>query len=138
VDISDSNSGSVSLDDAVGKTVGDVMIARPKTWAADARVGEIRRAFERPSVRTVLLADGEHFVGAIERDGLPDDAPEDEPASAYAETQPLTATPEMPIPEAVKLLDGRSEPRLVVLDEDGLTLRGLLCLDNTGPGFCVR
>jgi hypothetical protein len=42
--------------------------------------------------------------------------------------------------EAVSLLEGRDEPRLVVLDEDGVTLRGLLCAkDTTGAaGFCVR
>lgn len=135
---SHSDSGTVSLNDAIGKTVGDVMIARPKTWPADAPIGDVRRAFERASVRTVLLADGERFVGAVERDSLPHDAPASEPASAYAEAQPITATPDMPISEAIELLDGRSEPRLIVLDEDGVTLRGLLCLNQGATGFCVR
>ncbi len=135
---SDSGSGTVSLDDAVDKTVGDVMIARPKTWPGDAPVGEVRRAFERPSVRTVLLADGERFVGAIERDGLPDDAPEADLAVAYIDPRPLTAAPDMPVPEAIRLLHDRGEPRLIVLDEDGVRLRGLLCLNNTATGFCVR
>jgi len=135
---SHSGSGTVSIDDAIDKTVGEVMIARPKTWPGDAAVGEVRRAFDRPSVRTVLLADGERFVGAIERDGLPDDAPEEDLAVAYIEPQPLTATPGMPVPDAIRLLEDRGEPRLVVLDEDGVRLRGLLCLNNTATGFCVR
>ncbi len=135
---SDSDSGTVSMDDAVDKTVGDVMIAQPKTWPGDAPVSEVRRAFEKPSVRTVLLADGERFVGAIERDRLPEDAPEGEPARAYADPQPLTATPGTPVPEAIQLLEGRGEPRLVVLDDDGLRLRGLLCLNSSATGFCVR
>jgi hypothetical protein len=40
--------------------------------------------------------------------------------------------------DALALLEGRGEPRLVVLDEDGVTLRGLLCADTAGTGFCVR
>jgi hypothetical protein len=40
--------------------------------------------------------------------------------------------------DAVALLEGRDEPRLVVLDEDGVTLRGLLCGNPTATGFCVR
>jgi CBS domain-containing protein len=49
-----------------------------------------------------------------------------------------TATPGMPMSEAVKLLEARAEPRLVVLDEDGVTLRGLLCGNADATGFCVR
>ena len=114
------------------------MIARPKTQPGDALVADVRRAFEKASVRTVLLADGVVFRGAIERDHLPEDAPADEPAVTYAETEPVTATPAMPIPDAIKLLDDQAEPRLIVLDEDGATLRGLLCFDRSSSEFCVR
>ena len=34
--------------------------------------------------------------------------------------------------------EGRSEPRLIVLDEDGVTLRGLVCANGSGTGFCIR
>jgi len=119
-------------------TVGEVMMPEPKTHPADALVGDVRRAFEKPSVRTVLLADGGVFRGAIERDDLPEDAREDEPAAQYADTQPVTATPAMPISEAIKLLDDQPEPRLIVLDEDGATLRGLLCFNRSSSEFCVR
>ena len=114
------------------------MMARPKTLAGDVLVGDVRRAFELASVRTVLLADDTMFRGAIQRDDLPDDAPADEPVARYAETQPVTATPAMPIPDAIKLLEGQSEPRLIVLDEDGATLRGLLCFNRGSDEFCVR
>jgi CBS domain-containing protein len=134
----DRTSRRVSLADAADKTVGDVMIARPKTLSADASVGDVRSAFERPSLRSVLLVDNERFIGAIERDGLPADAPEDEPASVHVELQPLTVTPAMPMPEAVELLKRCSEPRLIVLDADGVTLRGLLCANPSTSGFCVR
>lgn len=128
----------VPLQDALDSTVGGVMIAHPKTLPGDALVAHVRRAFEQPSVRTVLLAENRRFVGAIERDGLPDEAPDDEPASNYVEPEPLTVTPAMPIPEAMQLLEGRGEPRLIVLDADGATLRGLLCAHHSSNGFCVR
>ncbi len=134
----DPTSRTVSLEDAVGKTVGDVMIQRPKTLPSDALVGDVRRAFEEASVRTVLLAEDEQFAGAIEREGLPADAPEDAPARGYVDPKPSTVTPRMPISDAIELLEHRGEPRLIVLDEDGVTLRGLLCANGSATGFCIR
>ena len=129
----------MATDEAAVLTVGEVMIARPKTMPGDARVADVRRAFENASVRTVLLAgeDGT-FAGAIDRDALPEGARDDEQAATYADTKPVTATPDMPIPEAIKLLDDQPEPRLIVLDEDGATLRGLLCFNRGSSEFCVR
>jgi CBS domain-containing protein len=131
--------GRMASDEAAVLTVGEVMISRPKTMPADARVADARRAFENPSVRTVLLAgeDGT-FRGAVERDAVPAGAPDDEQAVAYADTDPVTTTPDTPIPEAIKLLDSRGEPRLIVLDEDGSTLVGLLCFNRGSSEFCVR
>ncbi|MBV8220506.1 MAG: CBS domain-containing protein [Solirubrobacterales bacterium] len=132
-------SGRMASDEAAVLTVGEVMISKPKTMAADARVADARRAFENPSVRTVLLAsDDGIFRGALDRDQLPPNARDDEPAAVYADTEPVTATPDTPIPEAVKLLDDQTEPRLIVLDEDGATLRGLLCFNRGSSEFCVR
>ena len=114
------------------------MIAKPKTLPADAVIADVRRVFENPSMRTVLLADGGSFRGAIERDLVPDDAPADGAALPYAQTEPVTVTPAMSIPDAIDLLDSREEPRLIVLDEDGTTLRGLLCFNRSSSGFCLK
>ncbi len=129
---------TVTREEALTQTVGEVMIGAPKTLPADASVLDVRRAFDRPSVRTVLLADGERFTGLIERDGVPADAPDDAPAADYRDPAPPTATPDTPMSEAIPLLEGRAEPRLVVLDADGVTLRGLLCGNVTATGFCLR
>ena len=69
---------------------------------------------------------------------MPSGAADAEPALRFAEAEPLSTTPETPMRDVLSLLDGREEPRLVVLDEDGVTLRGLLCADTAGSGFCVR
>jgi CBS domain-containing protein len=119
-------------------TVGDVMIANPKTVSPQVSVGDVRRMFERPSQRTVLLAEDGVFRGAIERDGLPPTAPDDEPAMPYAETGVPTATPAMSVSDAEALLKDRPEPRLIVLDDDGVRLRGLLCFNRSSASFCVE
>jgi hypothetical protein len=130
--------GTLSREQATGMLVGEVMIANPKTLPSDARVGDVIGVFAKKNVRTVLLVDGETFRGAIERDGLPRDAAEDDQAIRFADPAPLSTTPETPMRDALALLDGRDEPRLVVLDADGLTLRGLVCADSSGTGFCRR
>ncbi len=129
---------TVAREDAIGQTVAMVMISAPKTLPSDSLVSDVRRAFERSNIRTVLLAQDGRFVGAIERGGLPADAPDDAAARGYVEADPLTVTPEMPMSEAIGLLEGRAEPRLIVLDADGVTLRGLLCAKPDGAHFCVR
>lgn len=121
----------------LGMTVGEVMITNPKTLSADARVEEVRRMFEHSSQRTVLLAEGGMFRGAIDRDGVPPTASGDEPAVRFAQTQP-TATPATPMAEAVAMIEQRPQPRLVVLGEDGVSLCGLLCFNRSSRGFCVE
>ncbi|HKX48221.1 MAG TPA: hypothetical protein VJM06_06120 [Gaiellaceae bacterium] len=130
--------GSLTREQAAGMLVGEVMIANPKTLPASALVGDVRSVFEKRTVRTVLLAEDGVFRGAIERDGIPGTAADDEPALRFADAEPLSTTPWTPMRDVLALLDGRDEPRLVVLDDDGLTLRGLLCADTAGTGFCVR
>ena len=130
--------GTLSREQAAELLVAEVMIAKPKTLPRYARVADVRSVFEKKNVRTVLLVDGQEFRGAIERDGLPLTAADDEPALRFADAEPLTTTPDTPMREVLPLLDGREEPRLVVLDEDGVTLRGLLCADSGGTGFCRR
>lgn len=134
----DSSSRTISIDDSEGQLVEDVMISRPKTLPGGALVADVRVQFERPSVRTVLLADDGRFVGAIDRDRLPVDASDQEPATRYLDEQPSTVTPDTTVSAAIELLRERSEPRLIVLDPDGVTLRGLLCVNGTATGFCMR
>jgi CBS domain-containing protein len=88
-------------------------------------------------VRTALLVDGGRFAGAIAPEELPDAAEASEPACAYARADVPTVGPDASMADALALMERRGDHRLVVLEGDGATLVGLLCLDRTGTSFCV-
>jgi predicted transcriptional regulator len=117
--------------------VRDVMVCRPKTLPAESSVAELREHFANPRVRTALLSDFGRFAGAIAPEELPDAAPDTEPARAYARLDVPTMAPDATMADALVLMDRRGDNRLIVLDADGQTLVGLLCLDKTGASFCV-
>ena len=132
------SSERISRADAIEMKVAEVMVPVPKTLPADAPVRDVEAEFANPSVRVVVLADGGVFRGAIERADLPAGGDAGgEPASRYADTTPLTARPSMPMREAIEMLERCREPRLVVLDDDGETLRGMVCLSRSTNSFCL-
>jgi len=118
--------------------VGDAMVAAPKTIPADGTVRDLRTAFDNPHVVTALLVDGTAFAGTVDRDALPADVADDRPLRGLARTDLPTVTPDTPLPDAAALLEATGRRRLVVLDHDGRTLRGLLCLTEDRARFCRR
>ena len=117
-------------------TVGEAMLSRPKTLATGATVADLRRLFETRTVRTALLVEGGRFVASVDRSDLPDSAADDEPASTFARTDTVRVRPEQRVRDVLPQLDGSPEGRLVVVGEDGTTLRGLLCLSGIDGAFC--
>lgn len=136
--VGDTSPHRLPLEQALPWTVGDLMIPNPKTLRADASLADVRQAFEHSSQRLVLLADGTAFRGAIDRDAIDPEAAAGTPAAQYANSNIPTVTPATSIADAVELLERSHEPRLVVLDEDGQTLRGLLCFNRGSASFCLR
>jgi CBS domain-containing protein len=122
---------------AVELTVGEAMLSRPKTLSADATVGDLRRAFAVETTRMALLVDGDAFAGAVERGSLPASAGDDEPALGYARADIARVRPGLPMRDAMPYLEESEVGRVVVVDEDGVTLRGLLCLKRAADTFCV-
>jgi CBS domain-containing protein len=116
--------------------VRDVMIPRPKTLPSTARVSDVRALFQNVHVRSAILVDGAEFAGMIDREALPGEAPGDSPALPYATRDLVTVRPADPMHVALERLDAAGALRLVVLDADGSTLRGLLCLNGEASGFC--
>ena len=125
-----------SREAVAGLSVRDVMILRPKTLPATATVADVRELFGNAHVRSAVLVDGQAYAGMIDREVLPGDAPGDQRAFRYATRDLATVTPDDPIGVALERLDAAGSLRLAVLDPDGTTLRGLLCLNGTATGFC--
>jgi CBS domain-containing protein len=119
-----------------GLLVGDVMVTRPKTLPVTATVSDVRQTFANPHVVSALLVDGPTFAGLINRDALPATAASEAEARAFARADVPTVRPGTPVAEAVALLESTGERRLVVLADDGATLAGLICLDESRAGFC--
>lgn len=117
-------------------SVGDVMVRHPKTMPASATVADLRRTFANPHVISALLVDGSSFAGLVNRVDVLDAARDDAPARDFADVEVATVRPSTPLPEAVKTLDAEGSRRLVVLADDGQTLEGLLCLDESRSSFC--
>jgi CBS domain-containing protein len=115
-----------------GSSVAEVMLARPKTLAADATVAEARRLLGGAHVKMLLLAERGLFRAAITH--IPAGADPAAAALAYAEqVDPLS--PDDAAETALARMRARGERRCVVLGADGALL-GLLCLDRSGTGFC--
>jgi CBS domain-containing protein len=136
MEIGDCANPRVARDTATGLRVRDAMVASPKTMPADGTVAELRAMFANAHVTTALLVDGSAFAGLVHRDDLPGDVADDRPARALAHRDVLATQPDALLSDAVRALDARGERRLVVLDADGRTLRGLLCLTGDRSGFC--
>ena len=123
-------------DQAATRPVRDVMISTPKTLAAAATAADARGLFTNPKVLSVPLVDGTAFAGLLDREDLPETATEGEPVRSFARQNVPTTTPDAPMGEALDLMTSTETVRLVVLAEDGRTLRGLLALDHDRTGFC--
>jgi predicted transcriptional regulator len=116
--------------------VRDVMLTRPKTLPAEAKVADLRRLFANPRVETALLVDRSRLVGVVDRERLDDGHPDDAPASSLAHRERVTIGADATVAEAMARLDENSATRLVVVGADGTTVEGLLCLNTRRNGFC--
>jgi predicted transcriptional regulator len=116
--------------------VSDKMVAAPKAMDAGGTVADLRAMFANPRIRTALLVDGAHFAGVVHRDAVTADVADDQPAGELARLDVPTIEPEAPLSDAIRILDAAGDNRLVVLDSDGRTLRGLLCLKSDRVSFC--
>jgi hypothetical protein len=81
----------------------------------------------------VLLTDGPTFAGAVT--DVPADAPPEQRALDFADTEPDTIGADEPASAAFARTAANPHRRLVVVGADA-TLLGLLCLNETRTRFC--
>src|SRR5262249_62379352 len=116
-----------------GQVAADLMLRDPKTLPAGATVDEVRTQLANPKVQMVLLAEHGKLRGAVT--DLPAAAGPDEPALAYADTNPETIRPSTSAIAAFDRTVASPHRRTIVVDDDG-TLLGLLCLNPSRTRFC--
>jgi CBS domain-containing protein len=118
------------------RTVADVMLRKPKTLPAGSTVADVVEFFGSPRQQIALLVEDDGvFRGALTRGDLPGDADPGAPALGYA--RPATPiAPTEPAAAAFEQIALHPDRRMVVLDDDGETLIGLLCLNTRKTDFC--
>lgn len=127
-----------SEDGEAPQTVRDVMRERPRTLPATSSMSDLRRFFDNPHMMTALVVDESGtLVGAVERaraiaSTLPDGAPIDGLVAGEVDVIDAGA----PASDVWKHADLDRTRRLVVVEPDGKTLAGLVCVRPNGGGFC--
>lgn len=118
------------------RSVGDVMVARPKTLPAEASLADIRAAFDDDHVVMVLLVEEDVLRGTVLRDDVPSDAAPAAPALPLAHLTGRTVRPDESADRVFRWLVDSGQRRLAVVD-GGDRLLGLLCLTRRRTGFCT-
>jgi CBS domain-containing protein len=119
-----------------GRTVGDVMVRRPKTMPVDTSVARARACFVDEHVHMLLLTECGRLIGTLVRADLPPDVDGADPALAHSRLTGRTSAADVPAESARQFLLAHGQRRLAVVDADG-TLLGLLCLKRRRTGFCT-
>ncbi|MDA0178871.1 CBS domain-containing protein [Solirubrobacter phytolaccae] len=120
--------------DTAGPAVKDVMMLEPRSVGPATPIAEIRETFSRPSVKLMLVTDGERFLGAVTRDELP--AEGDGPIEPHVRTDFPHLSPEDPVDKALELFNEHGLSRIPVVT-DGDRLEGLVCVNGSHAAFCI-
>jgi CBS domain-containing protein len=120
--------------DGAGPAVKDVMMLEPRSVGPDTPIAEIRETFSRPSVKLMLVTDGERFLGTVTREDLPDSG--DGPIEPHVRTDTPSLRPEDPVDKALELFNAHDLSRIPVVT-DGDRLEGLVCVNKSHSAFCI-
>ena len=123
----------IPFDDA-GPAVKDVMMLEPRSVGPDTPIAEIRETFSSPSVKLMLVTDGERFLGTVTRHDLPDS--DDGPIGPHVRSDTPSLRPDDPVDKALELFNEQSMSRIPVVT-DGDRLEGLVCLNKSHEAFCI-
>ena len=110
----------------MGSTVRDSMTASPKTIAADASVTEAARLMQSEDVGSLPVVDGDELVGIVtDRDLVIQviargQDPETVRVSEVASKNPVVASPDEPLDEALRRMASEQVRRLPVVSEGQL------------------
>lgn len=120
--------------DGAGPTVKDVMMLEPRSVGPDTPIAEIRETFASPSVKLMLVTEGERYLGTVSRDDLP--AEGDGPIGPHVRSDTPQLSPEDPVDKALALLNDAGLTRIPVVTGEH-RLEGLVCLNPRHSAFCI-
>ena len=117
--------------------VSAAITTRGKELAATDTVGDARALFANGSVQLVPVLSGQVYLGVVSRDAVAGAPDPRTPVASFASDAVPTALARTPAAEAFAELDRSGATRLVVLEDDGATYRGLVCLRSDRQRVCV-
>src|SRR3954468_14617841 len=92
----------IPLEQAGGSAVRDVMMTEPRSVGPDTPMSEVRDTFASPSVKLMLVTDGERFLGTLDRDDLR--AEGDGPIGPHVRSDRPALSPDDPVDRAMALV----------------------------------
>jgi CBS domain-containing protein len=120
--------------DTAGPAVKDVMMLEPRSVGPATPIAEIRETFSSPSVKLMLVTDGERFLGTLTRDDLPESG--DGPIEPHVRADTPSLSPDDPVDKALELFREQGMSRIPVVTDSG-RLEGLVCLNKSHSAFCI-
>ena len=111
------------------------MVTFPAVHDRRTTVAQLRAFFRDDHVHMALLVDGARLLGTVDRGDLVPALSGEICAGTIAKLDGRTITPNTMLTEAFKAMKRDDRRRLAVTSDD-LTLLGLLCLKQSGLGFC--
>ncbi len=120
-----------------GRPIAHAINSRGRVLDGAHTAGDARALLANPSVTAIpVLRDGA-YLGVVDAAALGDDVPDATPLARLARPLLPTATATEPAEDALARLDHHGALRLVVLDEDERTFRGIVCLRSDRERICV-
>src|SRR3954453_19450055 len=119
--------------DNAGPAVSDVMVRDPRTVRPDTPVDAVRETFANPSVKLLLVADGERFLGTLGPDDLPATGTIAQAVQAGGQQLP----PDAPVAEAMRIVEETGTSRIPVGDGEG-RLEVLVSFNARRRAFCAQ
>lgn len=110
---------------------------RGKEVQVDDSAADARRALANDAVKVLPVLDGEQYLGAVDRETLATAAGTETHVGALATGLLPIAAATTPTRDALEVLDAHGGSRLVVLQDDGATYLGLVCLRGDRQRLCL-
>ena len=119
------------------RTVSDAMITMPKTLGVEISLADAQHALCDTHVHMLLLTRDGILHGTLVREDVRRELDPRRPAVTLATLAGRTISPDLPLAEATRIMDGSMARRLAVTDRAGRLL-GLLCLNRTRQRYCTE